>query len=185
MHSFDGEVLDAGMLADLRRWNEFDIVAWGARHSKEKTWPGILASAKSLQETYSRVAAIGFCYGGWASFALGSAALNPPGQTPLLNCISVGHPSWLTKEEIDEVAVPVQIVAPEVDPVFTPELKEYAWRVVGGKNAPFDYRAFPGVERSFCTRGNPADERERRAMARAKRAQVGWVKEWLHGEAEW
>lgn len=173
------------MLADLRRWNEFDIVAWGARHSKEKAWPALLASAKSLRADFSRVGAIGFCYGGWASFALASAELNPAGETPLLNCISVGHPSWLTKGEIDNVAVPVQIIAPELDPVFTPDLKEYAWSVVGKKNLPLDYRGFPGVEHSFCTRGNPEDEREKRAMVRAKRAQVEWVKEWLHGDAGW
>lgn len=181
---FDGEVLDAGMLADLSRWGEFDIVAWGARHSKEARWPSILASAKELRGKFSRVAVIGFCYGGWSSFALGSAALNPAGQ-PLVNCISVGHPTWLTKEEIDNVAVPVQIIAPEVDPVFTPEMKEYAWMTVGKKGLPLDYQAFPGVEHSFCTRGNPDDEKERRAMVRAKRSQAWWAREWLHGDAEW
>lgn len=185
--SFDGEILDAGMLADLRRWSEFDIVAWSARHSKEKTFPAILSSAQAVRVSHTRVAAIGFCYGGWASFALGSSALNPIGDhaQPLLNCLSIGHPSWLTKAEIDEVAVPVQIVAAEIDPVFIPEMKEYAWKVVGEKKVPFDYRAFPGVEHSFCTRGNPEDEREMRAMERAKRAQVAWVREWLHGDAEW
>ena len=40
-----------------------------------------------------------------------------------MDCISTAHPSWLTKEEIEGVGVPVQILAPEIDPVFTPELK--------------------------------------------------------------
>ena len=40
-----------------------------------------------------------------------------------MDCISTAHPSWLTEEEIEGVGVPVQILAPEIDPVFTPELK--------------------------------------------------------------
>lgn len=183
--SFGGEVLDPNMLADLSRWGEFDIVAWGKRNSKENRWPSILAAAKALRAKYPRTAVIGFCFGGWSSFKLGSKELNPPGGEPLVNCISAGHPTWLTKEEIDDVGVPVQLVAPEIDPVFTPEMKEYAWKNITAKGIPLDYQHFPGVEHAFCTRGNPADERERRAMERAKRYQAAWAKEWLHGDAKW
>jgi len=41
----------------------------------------------------------------------------------LVDAISVAHPSLLTKEEIDNVAVPVQVLAPETDGMYTPELK--------------------------------------------------------------
>jgi dienelactone hydrolase len=183
--SFGGEVLDSGMLADLSRWGEFDIRAWGERNSKEKRWPSILSAAKELRSKYNRTASLGFCYGGWSSFCLASKELNPPNQEPLVNCISIGHPTWLTKEEIDAVAVPVQIVAPEIDPVFTRELREYAWKSISHKDLPLDYLHIPGVEHSFCTRGNPEDKRECRAMERSKRAQVAWLNEWLHGDKEW
>jgi dienelactone hydrolase len=173
------------MLADLSRWSEFDLNAWQKRNSKENRWPSILAAAKALRAKFPRTAVIGFCYGGWSSFALGSKELNPPGEQPLVNCISVGHPTWLTKEEIDEVAVPVQIVAPEFDSVFTPELKEYAWKTITANNVPLDYQHFPGVVHSFCTRVDPKDDRGRRAMSRAKRQQAAWAREWLHGDAEW
>ena len=124
---------------------------------------------------------IGYCYGGWSSFRLGSKEHNPP----LVDCISPAHPTWLTKEHMDNIGVPVQIIAPEHDVTFTPELKEYANRVIPTKGVPYDYQYFPSVEHSFATRGNPDDPKERRAMVRAKNAQVAWMREWLHGEKLW
>ncbi|KAF2102786.1 dienelactone hydrolase family protein [Rhizodiscina lignyota] len=104
---------------------------------------------------------------------------------PLVNCVSTAHPTWLSKEYIDDIGVPVQIVAPEHDETFTPELKKYANDVIPTKGLPYDYQYFSGVSHAFATRGNPKDVKERRAMVRAKNAQVSWMKEWLHGEAIW
>lgn len=173
------------VLADRSRWaKEFDLKGWTTRNGKEQRWEEILEVAKALRAKYKRVGVIGYCFGGWSSFRLGAKSLNPHGN-PLVNAISTAHPTWLTKEEMDDVAVPVQIVAPETDHVFNPELKAYAKEVIPTKSVPFDYQHFPGVEHSFATRGNPANDRERKAMVRAKRVQVAWVKEWLHGDAEW
>ena len=80
------------------------------------------------------------------------------------------------------IDVPAQIQAPEVDPVFTPELKAYANEVIPTLGVPYDYQYFPGVEHSFATRGDEANPKEMRAMQRAKNATVGWCREWLHGE---
>jgi dienelactone hydrolase len=73
-------------------------------------------------------------------FPLGIQSHSPP----LVDCISAAHPTWLTKEEIDDIGVPVQILAPEVDPAFTPELKAYANSVIPTKGVPYDYQFFPG-----------------------------------------
>lgn len=95
--------------------------------------------------------------------------------------ISAAHPTWLTKEEIDRIGVPVQIVAPEHDNAFSPELKRYANEVIPTRGVPYDYQYFPGVVHSFATRGSLTEKGEREAMLRAKRAQVAWMREWLHG----
>jgi dienelactone hydrolase len=138
----------------------------------------MLSCAKELRSQYKRVAAIGYCYGAWAVFQLGSKAHSPL----LVDCISVAHPSWLTKEEMEGVGVPVQIVAAEIDPAFNPELKAYANSVLPTKGLPYDYQFFPGVVHSFSTRGDPENEREKRSLVRAKNASVNWMKEWLHGD---
>lgn len=80
---------------------------------------------------------------------------------------------------MDEINVPVQIVAPEHDMVFTPELKAYANAVIPTKGVAYDYQYFPGVQHGFASRGDPKNPTERRAMIRAKNAMVGWMREWL------
>ena len=92
----------------------------------------------------------------------------------------MGHPSLLIKKDIDEIGVPVQILAPEIDNAFTAELKSHAFETIQKLGVPMDYRHFPGVVHSFCTRGDPEKVGEREAMVQAKNAVVGWMKELLY-----
>lgn len=182
--SFGGEVVAPEFIRQHpRTWrSNFDLDGIHERNSKPNRRPELLACAKQLRAQYERVGVIGYCFGGWSSFFLGSKTNNPSPAKCLVDCISAAHPTWLTKEEMDEVAVPVQILAPEHDPAFNPELKEYANRTIPTKGVPYDYQFFPGVEHAFTTRGNPEDTKELRAMVRGKNAQVNWMKEWLHGD---
>ncbi|KAF1965027.1 putative hydrolase [Bimuria novae-zelandiae CBS 107.79] len=148
---FGGEVFDPAIVRNPGRWNEIDLEAWSKRNAKGVRWEELKAVAKELKGTYER-----------SLFRLGAAGEG------LCDCISTAHPTWFTKAEIDDVA-------------FTPELKTYANEVIPTKGMPYDYQYFPGVEHSFATRGNLEDERERRAAERTKRAQVGWMREWLRG----
>lgn len=79
--------------------------------------------------------------------------------------------------------MPVQVLAPEVDAMFTPHLKARAFRVLQEKGVPFEYRHFPGVEHACFVRGNPGKAGEREAMERGLRAAVGWMGEWLRRES--
>ncbi len=126
---------------------------------------------------YKKTGAIGFCFGGWAAFRLGAKEHQPP----LVDCISVGHPTWLTTKDIDEVSVPVQILAPEIDAVYTPELKLHSFQTIPGLGVPFDYQHFPKVEHACFTRGYSEKDGEREAMIRGKNAAVAWFKQFLHG----
>ena len=67
-----------------------------------------------------------------------------------MDCISTAHPSLLTKEEIDDVGVPAQILAPEHDPVFVPEMKAYANETIPKLNVAYDYQFFPNVAHGFA-----------------------------------
>ena len=96
-----------------------------------------------------------------------------------MDCIVAGHPTWLTKTDIDNVSVPVQILAPEIDRSFTPELKEHAWKVLQEKKMKFDYQHFPGAEHACFTRGDTGSDVDREAMARGKNAAVAWFKQFL------
>jgi dienelactone hydrolase len=174
--SFGGEILDPDILSqpDQRDWGKLDLPAFLARNSKETRSPEIFGCAKELRSRYKKVGVIGFCYGGWGVFQLGAKENNG-----LVDCISTGHPSGLTKEEMDKVGVPVQILAPEHDPLFTPELKEYANKVIPTLAVPYDYQYFPGMVHGFAIRGGPNVPGERDAMERAKNAAVFWFRQWL------
>ena len=59
----------------------------------------------------------------------------------------------LTEKDVDEVAVPVQILAPEHDIMFTPELKTYTFEKLQKLSVPFEWMHFPKVEHGCFTRG--------------------------------
>lgn len=137
--------------------------------------PEIFAFAKELRGKYRSIGAIGFCFGGWAVFRLGART-----SGGLVDCISTAHPSWLIKEEIENVNVPVQILAPEIDPVYTPELKEFSNRVIPSLGLDYDYQHFPALVHGFAVRGNKENEAELKGLVRAKNAAVHWFNQYLH-----
>lgn len=171
---FGGEVLPSEPINKLR-WHEIDVPGFLKKNARDIREPEIFECTRALRAKYKKVGAVGFCYGGWAVFRLGAKEHQPP----LVDCISTGHPSLLTKKDIDEVAVPVQILAPEIDPVFTAELKSYSFETIQKLGVPFDYQHFPGVEHACFIRGDTEKTGEREAMARGKNAAVGWLKEFL------
>ncbi|KAL2825521.1 Alpha/Beta hydrolase protein [Aspergillus pseudoustus] len=173
---FGGEVIAPEIVRDFARLRQLDMPGFLARNSKLTREGEIVACAKAIRATYTKVGAIGFCFGGWAVFRLGAKSHEPP----LVDCISTAHPSMLENDEIENVGVPVQILAPEVDPMFSPALKEACNRVIPAKGLPYDYQFFPSVEHGFGIRGNPGDIVEREAMVRAIGAAVSWFKYWLH-----
>ena len=145
-----------------------------AKNSKEIRGPEIFAAAKTLRSQYKKVGAIGFCYGGWAVFQLGGKGHN------LVDCISTGHPSLLTKEEIQNVAVPVQIFVPEMDQWLSPELKDFCNKTIPGLGVEYDYQYFPGLVHGFALRGDQNNPLQRRGLERAKNAAVAWFAQHLH-----
>ncbi|KAL6234649.1 hypothetical protein BDW75DRAFT_230943 [Aspergillus navahoensis] len=155
---FGGEALPPDILLDETRWNE------------------IFACATALRAAhgYASIGAIGFCFGGWAVFRLGAKDVR------LVDCISTAHPTFLEKEEIRQVGVPVQIMAPEHDPQFTEELKAFSNEVLPKLGVPYDYQYFPSLTHGFATRGNPNDREEKLGVERAKDAAVLWFRHWLH-----
>ncbi|KAH7312445.1 putative hydrolase [Stachybotrys elegans] len=184
---FDGDILPLdAMLAE--RFQEVDLPGWLARHGREKVEPDMLACARALRGTqqhqYQRVAVVGFCYGGWAGFRLGAREFNSESDYGrLVDCVAVGHPSLLMKKDIEELAVPVLILAPEIDMVYTPELKVHTFTTLQANGVPFQYHHFPKVAHACMVRGDENKEGERAAMVQGKNVVVAWLRHNLHGIA--
>ena len=174
--SFGGETLPAGPIKDMR-FDQIDLPGFMKKNARNIREPEIFECARKLRSEYGKVGAVGYCYGGWAVFRLGAEG------NGLVDCIVAGHPSLLTKEDIDRVGVPVQVLAPEIDPAYSAELKEHTWKVIPTKGVPFDYQFFPGVEHACLVRGSPKVNREREAMARGKNAAVSWLRQFLKNES--
>jgi dienelactone hydrolase len=173
MCSFDGEVVDPDALSDPEKAKNFDLMAFIGRHSKEIRWPEVKASAQELKKKYSKVGAIGFCYGGWACFKLAA-------DTSLIDAVSTAHPSLLDKAEVDAVKQPVQILAPENDFAYTEELKKYTLETLPKTGVSWEYIYFPGMQHGFAARGDPNDPKQKEALERAKRSAVNFLTEYLH-----
>lgn len=172
---FGGEVLNPEpILQD--RFDEIDLDGFLKRNSREVRGPEIFEFARALRAKHAKVGAVGFCYGGWAVFRLGAEEHTPP----LVDCVVSGHPSLLIKEDIEGVSVPLQVLAPEHDYVFTPKLKSYCFETVMTKGVPFEYLHFPGVFHGSLVRGDPGKPGEREAMVLAKSAAVAWFNQFLH-----
>lgn len=77
------------------------------------------------------------------------------------------------------VRVPTQVQSPVHDVNFTAELKDFAHKTLPELELPYDYQLFPGVGHGFAIRGDQSDEKELRAMQRAKDAAVNWFRLWL------
>ncbi|KAF1849792.1 dienelactone hydrolase family protein [Cucurbitaria berberidis CBS 394.84] len=170
---FDGEVVDPDALSDPEKAKNFDLGAFLNRHNKEARWPEIKAAAQTLKSQYSKVIAIGFCYGAWACLKL---AADPS----LIDAISVAHPSMLEKSEIDSIKVPIQVIAPENDFMFTDELKKYTLDALPKTGVQWEYVYFPGLQHGFAARGNPNDPKQKAGLERAKRSAVNFFNEFLH-----
>ncbi|KAI5459346.1 Alpha/Beta hydrolase protein [Mariannaea sp. PMI_226] len=172
---FDGEVLPFDLLCD-EKWGEIDLAGFMARNSRDIREPQIIGCARALREKHGKLAAIGFCYGGWAVFRIGAKEHQPP----IVDCVTAGHPSLLTKADIDGIGVPVQMLAPEIDPVYTAELKMHTFQTLQASGIPFDYQHFPGVAHACLVRGDEKRPGERAAMVRGKNMAVSWMKQYLH-----
>ncbi|GAB7354854.1 hypothetical protein MBLNU459_g5230t1 [Dothideomycetes sp. NU459] len=171
---FGGEVVAPETLEDEKKRAEFDVMAFIGRNNKEIRGPSIFAVAKELKKEYKKIGAIGFCYGGWAVFQLGAKGNN------LVDAISTAHPSLLTKEEIQSIDVPVQIMAPETDPMLTPELKEFCNATIPTLGVPYQYDYYPGLVHGFAVRCDPSNAVQKAGLERSKNAAVSWFKEHLH-----
>lgn len=162
------------MFEDPEKRKSFDMMAFLDRHSKDIRGPEIFECAKALRSEFKKVAVIGYCYGGWGCFQLGAKG------NDLVDCISMAHPSGLTEDEIKNVGVPVQIMAPETDPVFTPELKEFANKTIPTLGVEYDYQYFPGLVHGFAVKGDQNNATQKKGLERAKNAAVYWFRQYLH-----
>ncbi|CAK7228795.1 hypothetical protein SBRCBS47491_007027 [Sporothrix bragantina] len=186
---FHGDELRRDKFPELTAEEFFaqQLMPFLGRHPREKREPEVFAVARALRRelNFPKVAAMGFCYGGWAVMRLAAKPENQPAdedkdakpiEGPLVDAISTAHPSWLTEKDIDQVAVPIQVLAPEFDTIYTPELKKYTLETVPKNGVALDYLHFPGIVHGALMRGDQTKTSDRLALVRSNAAAVTFFK---------
>lgn len=83
---------------------------------------------------------------------------------------------------MENVAVPVQIMAAEHDAMFPLVRREAANKIIPLQGVSYDFQYFPGSKHGFATRGDVNDKLGKQAMLRAASAAVSWIRLWLYAE---
>ncbi|KIH90257.1 esterase [Sporothrix brasiliensis 5110] len=186
---FHGEVLrrsDHPELADAEFLKQH-VLPFVGRHPRDARDKDVFTVARALRREHGhdRLAAIGFCYGGWAVMRLGAKPEDQPEdedkdakpiEGPLVQAVSTAHPSLVTERDLAGVAVPLQILAPEIDQLYTPALKQFTFDVTAKNGIPLDYLHFPGVAHGSLMRSNQKSPEARKVVERAQHAAINFFK---------
>lgn len=167
---FGGEVIPEDALSG----GKFDLMAFLGRNSKDIRYPEIEANAKELKSKHKKLTAVGYCWGAWGSFQLAAKG------NDYLDAVAVAHPSLLEKKDMDNLAKPTLIIAPENDPMLTAELKEYANTVIPKIGIPYQYDYYPGLTHGFAVKGDQNDPKQSDGLNRAKDSVVNWFVQFTH-----
>ncbi|KAL8304426.1 hypothetical protein RB600_007715 [Gaeumannomyces tritici] len=174
------------------RFRDLDLPGFMARNGRASREPELFACARAIraERGHSRVSACLLPIG----VLLWRLGWPPPREhraAPLVDGISIGHPSLATEKDFDEVAVPVQILAPPPPPPPPPprarprlHARAEAPRLPGhdqeGGSAPPGGRArLPGPReagRAGRARGHGGWQGRRRGLAGGSPAQGGCVR---------
>jgi len=154
----------------MNRNEDFDWAQWFGTNGPDVRMPEVLACARKLREQYTWVGAVGFCWGGLVGFKLASKS-----NAGLFDCISIAHPGTPSEDDIRSISVPFQILAPEHDPTFPPEMKELCNKEIPKLGVDYVYHHFPGMVHGFATKCDEKNQREKKALEQAKNAVVYWM----------
>lgn len=165
---FGSEVLRFGPIPN-GEWDKFDLSGYKkklARDTRARDLQLRQGPATEVQEGWRR---------GLLLWRVRPLPLRCEGdQPPLVDCTTAAQQARLTNEDIDEAAVPVQMLAPEMDNLYTAELKTHSLQTIPKLGVPLDYQHFPGVEHGCLIRGDNKIAGEREAMAGGKNAALSW-----------
>ena len=148
---------------------DVDFATWFKNNSPDLRMPEVVACAKQLSSQYSKLMAVGYCWGGSVNFKLASSE-----NAGLFDCISVAHSGTPSEDEVRGIKVPFQIIAPEHDPSFPQEWREFCCKEIPKMGVDFHFQYFPGQVHGFCTKCDETDEKQKKALELAKNAVVYW-----------
>lgn len=130
-------MVKVGETYEMKRNMDFDWETWFKNNWVDVRMPEILECLRHIREKHPWVASVGYCWGGAANFKLASKGV--------LDCVTIAHPGNPTEEEVKAINIPVQILAPEHDPTFTQQMKDFCKLEIPKQGVDFIYHHFPDM----------------------------------------
>jgi dienelactone hydrolase len=167
---FEGDPVPESAL----KTGQFDFMSWIAKHGKDHCYPLIENVARELREKHgvTKLAAIGFCWGGWATLKLGA--------TDLVDAVAVAHPSMVDMPaDIENLKKPALFLCAEIDQQFPEEKRKAAQEILQKKGFDATFEFYPGTTHGFAVRFNSEDQVAAKAAEDAKDKAVTFFKKYL------
>ncbi|KAI8584498.1 hypothetical protein K450DRAFT_296018 [Umbelopsis ramanniana AG] len=148
---------------------KFDMAAWAGKiiSLRPEHENAYIEAVKELRSKYSKVAASGYCWGGYYSIRLAQ-------HDDLIDTAIASHPSLVAVPgDIEPIKKPVFFVCAETDQQFGEEKREEAKEVLAKKPETGSFfKLYPGTQHGFTTRPDPEGVT---ASHEAKDATVTWI----------
>lgn len=171
---FSGDACPDPLLADPEQRKNFNIQAWLQKHPISAVDPIVEATIKEMRTNMGvkRMGAVGYCFGG--KYVVRFLA---PGRG--IDAGFVAHPSFADAAEVEAIANPLSIAAPEEDQVFPAEKRRETEDILYKKDVPYQMCLYSDCQHGFAVRTDLKDRKKRFAKESAYFQAVRWFDEWV------
>ncbi|KAF4496129.1 hydrolase dienelactone hydrolase [Fusarium agapanthi] len=173
---FNGDILPYPIPEGL------DIMDWiynGANgnnpHTPAQVDPVVIKAIEVLKDILKdqgivKIGAVGYCFG--AKYVVRNYKQG-------IDVGYVGHPSFISEDELSAITGPLSIAAAQTDSVFPAKLRHRSEEILIETGKPFQINLFSGVEHGFAVRGDPDDPAQRFAKEQAFFQALQWFNNYL------
>ena len=167
----EGDSVPVSILSDPDRRAAYDFGAWAARHSRPHCSHMIESFCRELRENHGvqKLAAVGFCWGGWAALHLGA--------TDLVDAVVVHHPSLLNiPDDVQNLKKPSMFLCAETDHQLPEDKRTTVQQILEQKDIESVFKVYPGTLHGFAVRFNGTDTIAAEAAEDAKNMSIEFFK---------
>ncbi len=141
----------------------FKLMEWLPQHPKQPTYDNTVALINELKQNHgvTKIACIGYCWGGFTCFMLGA--------TDLVDAVAVAHPSRFDfPGDIERLKKPTLFLCAETDTQLTTEKRIQSEEILKNRTEGHKFVVYPGTEHGFAVRADVEDKVAANAAEDAK-----------------
>ena len=175
----------------------FMLDMWLARHTPESVLPNLRKVVEGAKEEFADavangggIYAVGYCFGGKYICLLGSELPDTVahGQAvkdeeqgvvkaePLIKIGALAHGTQITKEDLENIKIPITMACVENDPLFPDDVRTAGTTALEEKKVEHEVKVYSGVPHGFAVVGQYGDSKIQEAQKEAFEQMVGWLK---------